>query len=55
MELLAPIKALKRIPEILEIHAITGQYTIFVKIKMEKKKEEHMNFLDILLKNFVNI
>ena len=26
------VKALKNIPEILEIHAITGQYTIFVKI-----------------------
>jgi len=26
------VKELKKIPEILEIHAITGQYTIFVKI-----------------------
>ena len=26
------VDSLKRIPEVLEIHAITGQYTIFIKI-----------------------
>tara|TARA_B100001287_G_scaffold77477_1_gene64411 strand:+ start:28 stop:276 length:249 start_codon:yes stop_codon:yes gene_type:complete len=26
------VDALKRIPEVVEIHAITGQYTIFIKI-----------------------
>ena len=26
------VKSLKKIPEIVEIHAITGQYTIFIKI-----------------------
>ena len=26
------VKSLKKIPEIIEIHAITGQYTIFIKI-----------------------
>ena len=26
------VKALRNIPEVVEIHAITGQYTIFVKI-----------------------
>ena len=26
------VKALKNIPEVVEIHAITGQYTIFIKI-----------------------
>ena len=39
------VKALKKIPEIIEIHAITGQYTIFIKtriksIQLQAEKED---------------
>ena len=32
------VKALRNIPEVVEIHAITGQYTIFIKILCKKCK-----------------
>ena len=39
------VKSLKKIPEIVEIHAITGQYTIFIKI-ICKDTSHFRNFLD---------
>ena len=39
------VKSLKKIPEIVEIHAITGQYTIFIKI-ICKDTLHFRNFLD---------
>ena len=43
------VKSLKKIPEIVEIHAITGQYTIFIKI-ICKDTSHFRNFLDTVLK-----
>ena len=43
------VKSLKKIPEIVEIHAITGQYTIFIKI-ICKDTSHFRNFLD----SFIN-
>ena len=39
------VQSLKKIPEIVEIHAITGQYTIFIKI-ICKDTSHFRNFLD---------
>ena len=44
-----PVKSLKKIPEIVEIHAITGQYTIFIKI-ICKDTSHFRNFLDTVHK-----
>tara|TARA_B100000941_G_C28424158_1_gene510464 strand:+ start:550 stop:1011 length:462 start_codon:yes stop_codon:yes gene_type:complete len=43
------VKSLKKIPEIVEIHAITGQYTIFIKI-ICKDTTHFRNFLDTIHK-----
>ena len=43
------VKSLKKIPEIVEIHAITGQYTIFIKI-ICKDTSHFRNFLDTVHK-----
>ena len=43
------VKSLKKIPEIVEIHAITGQYTIFIKI-ICKDTSHFRNFLDTIHK-----
>tara|TARA_B100000575_G_scaffold183720_1_gene147700 strand:- start:7857 stop:8318 length:462 start_codon:yes stop_codon:yes gene_type:complete len=43
------VKFLKKIPEIVEIHAITGQYTIFIKI-ICKDTSHFRNFLDTVHK-----
>lgn len=43
------VKFLKKIPEIIEIHAITGQYTIFIKI-ICKDTSHFRNFLDTIHK-----
>ena len=43
------VKYLKKIPEIVEIHAITGQYTIFIKI-ICKDTSHFRNFLDTVHK-----
>lgn len=43
------VKSLKKIPEIVEIHAITGQYTIFIKI-ICKDTLHFRNFLDTVHK-----
>ena len=43
------VKFLKKIPEIVEIHAITGQYTIFIKI-ICKDTSHFRNFLDTIHK-----
>lgn len=43
------VKSLKKIPEIVEIHAITGQYTIFMKI-ICKDTSHFRNFLDTVHK-----
>ena len=43
------VKSLKKIPEIVEIHAITGQYTIFIKI-ICRDTSHFRNFLDTVHK-----
>ena len=43
------VQSLKKIPEIVEIHAITGQYTIFIKI-ICKDTSHFRNFLDTVHK-----
>ena len=43
------VKSLKKITEIVEIHAITGQYTIFIKI-ICKDTSHFRNFLDTVHK-----
>ena len=43
------VKSLKKIPEIVEIHAITGQYTKFIKI-ICKDTSHFRNFLDTVHK-----
>ena len=43
------VKSLKKFPEIVEIHAITGQYTIFIKI-ICKDTSHFRNFLDTVHK-----
>ena len=43
------VKSLKKIPEIVEIHAIAGQYTIFIKI-ICKDTSHFRNFLDTVHK-----
>ena len=43
------VKSIKKIPEIVEIHAITGQYTIFIKI-ICKDTSHFRNFLDTVHK-----
>ena len=43
------VKSLKKIPEIVEIHAITGQYTIFMKI-ICKDTSHFRKFLDTVHK-----
>ena len=49
------VKALRNIPEVVEIHAITGQYTIFIKIlckdtphfrEILDSEEEHYDWLE---------